>query len=232
MKRTIALLLAIMAILTTLTLTACGEKKDGNSDKDAASNADTNKEENKDNEKDPPKEAKYTDALAVLDAIWNTYADDDKFPALGGNRDAMVESKPGSFDLKAAEELTSSYLLPAENIASLKSMASLVNMMNGNTFSAAVFQTDGDLDALSKILVDAANKKQFICGAPETIVTLKVENYLIMAFGADGNVTTFKTNALAVEGVSLIHEGPITFSGGDNGNGGAGGFGGVVIPMG
>ena len=218
MKRIIALILALAAIFT---LTACGNG-DVDTSKDPATDAPEATQDN------TPAASSFEDPLAVLDAIWEKYTEDELFPALGGNRDAMVENAPGAFDFEnAAEELTSSFLLPEANMADLKAVATLVNMMNGNTFSAAVFETDGDLDALSQVLVDAANAKQFICGAPETMVTLKVGQYLIMVFGADGNVQTFKTHALELEGVSLIHEGPITFSGNPAG-GGLGG--GIIIP--
>lgn len=216
MKRIIALLLAIVAIFT---FTACSG--DENTDASNYSGAASGGNESV-SSASPSKESAYADAVAVLDAIWNSYADEDKFSSVGGNRDVMVENKPGSFNLSATEELTNSLLLPAGNIASIKSAASLIHMINANTFTSAVFQTDGNPDSLSRILVDAANAKQFICGAPQRIVTLKVDNYVIMAFGADDLIEAFKNYALAVEGVSLIHEGPITFTGG---------FGGV-IPMG
>lgn len=236
MKRIIAIIIALAA---SLTLVACSgdntSKPDNSSDTSMTNSADTSSEgtESKgdETEESKPVESAYADALAVLEAIWDNYPDDDKFSALGGNRDAMVEGKPGNFDLSATDEMTSSLLIPSSNIADMKTVASLVNMMNLNTFTSAVFQTDGDLEDLSQTLVDAANAKQFICGAPETIITLKIDNYLILALGADGNVQTFKTHALEVEGVALIHEGPITFNGGSS-SGGVGGVGGVVIPVG
>ena len=211
MKRIIALILAVMALLT---FTACGSNDADNTGAD---------------DKNKPAESVYVDSLAVLSAIWNTYAEDDKIPTLGGNRDAMVENAPGAFDLTASEELTSSLLLPAENIPELSSAASLIHMMNANTFTSAVFQTDGDLDALSQTLIDAANSRQFLCGIPEMIVTLKVENYVIMAFGNNELIETFKNHALDIEGITLIHEGPITFTGGSDA---VGGFGGIAIPIG
>ena len=202
MKRIIALSFAAM---TLLAFAACASK-----------GTDDNKQV----------ESDYKSSLEVLDAIWEKYSDDDKFPVLGGNRDAMVENKPGAFDLNAAADLTSMLLLPTENIAALKSAASMVHMINGNTFTAAVFETNVVPETFSQILVNAANAKQFVCGRPEMMVTLKIDNYVIMAFGTDGLTETFKDYALKVEGVTLIHSGPIVFNGGNTG-----GFSGVQIPI-
>ena len=201
MKRILALTLALVLMFT---FAAC------------------KKTETPEASKPETQEPAYADALAVLGAIWDTYSEDDKFPVVGGNRSSMGDGQPGAFDLTEAEELTSSLLLPEENIAQVKSAASMIHMMNSNTFTSAVFQTDTDPAQFSQILVDAANNRQFLCGIPETIVTLNVENFVIMAFGNGELMESFKNHALELDGVTLIHEGPIVYSGG----------GGIAIPMG
>lgn len=232
MKRILALLLAL---LTIFALTACGSGEDADASKESgatssgSNQAETSGTSDASDTSNTPDASAYADALAVLDAIWNQYPDEDKFSVLGGNRDAIVEGKPGAFDLSATVELTNSLLLPAEEIPNLQSAASLIHMLNGNTFTAAVFQTSTDLDILNQTMIDTANATQFICGAPERLVVLKVGNYLIMAFGTDDLTEAFQNHALEVEGITLLHNGPVVFNGGSN-NGG--GFGGVAIPVG
>lgn len=42
--------------------------------------------------------AAVDDALTILNAIWNTYSDEEKFPAAGGDSEHAVDGAPGSFD--------------------------------------------------------------------------------------------------------------------------------------
>ena len=228
MKRIIALILAALAILT---LAACsnGESKDtdkkandttnntpANDTTSAAEPVDTDPEGTEPADTDSAGSA-YADAVAVLEAAWAAYPEDDKFPVYGGSTDVAVEydGKPGPFTMTMTDEMGNSLHVPADIMPQIKSAASMIHMMNANTFTTAVFEVEGDINAFSTALVDGVNSTQWVCGIPETVITVKVDNYLIMAFGNGEIIENYKTAAMtAVNGASLVHEGPISFGGG------------------
>ena len=245
MKRISALILAVLA---TLTLSACSnnEPKDSGSKSDnsmsstptdnsssdtstdnSSSNTSTDNSssdtstDNSSSTSEPtdnkPSGSAYADAVAVLEAAWAAYPEDDKFPIFGGSTDVAVDydGKPGPFTISLKGEMGSFLHVPESIMPQIKSAASMINMMNANTFTCGAFEVDGDINAFSKALVDSVNSTQWMCGFPETVITIKVGNYLIMAFGHGEPIEKFKTAATtAVTGAALVHEGPVSFGGG------------------
>ena len=214
MKRIIALILAVMAILT---FAACSngdsndtEKNTGDTTNNTTSAADP---EGTDSAEKEPAGSAYADAVAVLEAAWAAYPEDDKFPVFGGSTDVAVEydGKPGPFTITAKDEMASHLHVPEAIMPQIKSAASVIHMINANTFTSAVFEVEGDIDAFSAALVESINNTHWVCGIPETVITVKVDNYLLMAFGNGEVIENFKTAATtAVEGAALVHEGPIS----------------------
>ena len=91
MKKFLTLLLAAAM---TLSLAACGSKNDGN-----ANGGDS----------------QPADALALLNTVWSSYADDDKFAVVGGDYDEanMTEDAPGRFGVEDGDTLDSMLGFPA-----------------------------------------------------------------------------------------------------------------------
>ena len=83
--------------------------------------------------------AAVDDALTILNAIWNTYSDEEKFPAAGGDSEHAVDGAPGSFDVSNADSLSYQLTFPADDASLIDSAASLVHMMNLNTFTCGAF---------------------------------------------------------------------------------------------
>ena len=223
MKRIIALILAAMAILT---FAACSNGESDDTDKKADDTSNSAPADDTTSAADPAgtdptdtdaAEPAYADAVAVLEAAWAAYPEDDKFPVFGGSTDVATEydGKPGPFTITMTDEMKSSIHVSDDIIPKIKSAASMIHMMNANTFTSAVFEVDGDIDAFSSSLVDSINNTQWLCGFPETVITVKVDSYLIMAFGNGEIVETFKTAVTtAIDGAAIVHEGPISFGGG------------------
>lgn len=211
MKRFFTLVLAAM---TALSLAACSsdDTKETNSRTDSSVT-----------EAQTPA---YDDPTAVLAAAWSAYPEGDKFPIFGGSTDIATEydGKPGPFTLTLTDELRGSLKVPESIIPQIKSAASMIHMMNANTFTCAAFEIDGDIDAFSSALVDSVNSTQWLCGFPETVITVKTGSYLIMAFGNGAVMQKFKTAVMSsVEGAALVHEGPVSFGGSNDG--------GIMIPV-
>ena len=224
MKRIIALILALMAILT---FAACSNGDSNDTEKNTGDTTNNTPADDTTSAADPagtdpadtdPADtdaagSAYADAVAVLEAAWAAYPEDDKFPVFGGSTDVAVEydGKPGPFTMTMTDEVKSHLHVPEAIIPQIKSAASVIHMINANTFTSAVFEVEGDIDAFSAALVEGINSTQWVCGIPETVITVKVDSYLIMAFGNGEVIETFKTAATtAVEGAALVHEGPIS----------------------
>lgn len=80
--------------------------------------------------------------------MWSTYTDDEKFPTSGGDYSEAnsKEDAPGVYDLTDRAAVDSALGLP--ETAKVDQAASLVHMMNQNTFTAAAYHCTDDADAL------------------------------------------------------------------------------------
>lgn len=236
MKRIFALILAAMA---TITLAGCSNNEP-NDNGSNPNNSTSDTADNSSSSSDPAdaelEGSAYADSLEVLEAAWSGYPEDDRFPIMGGSTDVAMQydSKPGPFTLTMTAELANSLKVPESLMPQIKNAASVIHMMNANTFTCGAFEVDGDINAFSTALVDSVNNTHWMCGIPETVITVKVGKYLIMAFGNGEVIQKFKAAATAVDGASLVHEGPISFGSGNTG-GNTGGDtlpgGGIVIPF-
>ena len=89
MKRTLSLMLALVMAVS---LMACGKKDDGKNNADAPA-----------------------DSLALLTKVWDSYTDDEKFPAAGGDYENPVEDAPGAVSIADADNLNYMLTLPVVN---------------------------------------------------------------------------------------------------------------------
>lgn len=229
MKKLIVLLLAASM---TASLTACGGSSTQGS---TAANTETSVESEIASETAAPEEtvaeslsetetaaeetgtdssaAVSSPEAALLSSIYNAFAEDQKFPIGGGDSANLVMDAPGAFDITNVEELESSLGFPSSQAANIDGAASMIHMMNANTFTGAAYHLiDGaDADAFAEAVKETVLAKQWICGMPDTLVILSADGYIITAYGNAELIENFKTTALsAVSGSELILETPIT----------------------
>lgn len=76
MKKIVSLALAMLLVLS---LAACGSKNSGAGD--------------------------VSDALTLLNTVWATYSEEEKFPVSGGDYDHPVDDAPGAFDISNADNM-------------------------------------------------------------------------------------------------------------------------------
>lgn len=182
---------AILALTLVLGLTACG----GN----AAQETEAVPVENP------------ASALEILENVWADYAEEEKFPVIGGSMAAPVDGAPGSYDL-ADENITYSLLIPADRLANVTEAASMIHMMNANTFTCAAFRLTGisaaDFGAAMK---DAVLNNQWMCGFPDSLLIRAIgDQYVIMAFGVNDAMTPFETHlSAAYPGAETLVNEPI-----------------------
>ncbi len=184
---------AVMALAMVLSLAACG----GNAAAETTA----------------PTEAAPAgpaSALEVLETVWAQYGDEEKFPVIGGSMAAPVDGAPGNYDI-ADENITYSLLIPAEQLANVTEAASMIHMMNANTFTCAAFKVSGvsaaDFGAAMK---DAILNNQWMCGFPDSLLIRSIGEYVVVAFGVNDAMTPFEAHLTAAyPGAETIASEPI-----------------------
>lgn len=148
--------------------------------------------------------------LEVLETVWETYAEDEMFAAMGGDMNNMVDNAPGTYDVKDAEGLDSVLGFPQASVALIDDAASLVHMMNANTFTAGAFHVTevDEVEMLAADIEDNIMNRQWMCGFPETLIIVQVgDATLVSAFGNGELIENFKTKLLAAyEGAEVLTE--------------------------
>ena len=149
---------------------------------------------------------KPTSALDVLETVWNTYGEDEKFPAVGGAfSDVDVkEDAPGAYDLTDRAEADRVLGLP--ETALVDQAASLVHMMNQNTFTAAAYHATDDPDALAQQLRDNIQQRQWMCGFPDKLAVAVVGDYVTAVYGAEDLVDGFMNHLTGIYGVTAVYD--------------------------
>ncbi len=215
MKKFITLMLAAAMMAT---LASCASNKNDAEDTTVADTtvADTTvADETEPEETEGENNAtEATGALAVVNGIWSTYAEEEMFPCGGGDSENMNFEGPGSFNIANTDELDGTLGLPADLAASLESAASFMHMMNANTFTGACYELkEGtDVAAFAETLKTNILARRWMCGIPETLVIINIDNeYVISAFGASDIIETLKTKVAGVHAsASVVVETAVT----------------------
>jgi len=184
MKRITTIVLVISMVLS---LAACGSKQAGG-------------------------EATGQTPLQILETVWETYLDSEKFPIMGGGPefDQSVMDVPGAFALTDGEMIDSILGFPDSSLALIDEAASIMHAMNQNTFTAGAYHVSnpGDVEMLISDLEDNIMSRQWMCGFPDTLIIVKVDaNTLISAFGEATIIENFKDKVLAeYTGAEVVSE--------------------------
>ncbi|MBO5170075.1 MAG: hypothetical protein J6B70_04975 [Oscillospiraceae bacterium] len=152
----------------------------------------------------------YASSLELLDAVWNAFPEDARFPA-GGGDEAHDTNGPGAFDVKAYGE-TFQYLILLDDGLMDKltgDAATLMHMMNTNTFCSAVMQLQEDEDpaAFAESYKTIVQSNHWMCGFPDTVVVLNLGSFVLTAYGKNDPIQSFKDIAVSL-GAQLLVEAP------------------------
>lgn len=157
--------------------------------------------------------SQYADSLEILNKVVESYDENDLFAMYGGDQQNAVMDGPGKFDISKTEELDYTLGLPADQFSNIEDAASMVHLMNANTFTAAAYRLKEDVDgsAFADSVKSGILARQWICGQPDTLIIIDVDGrYVITAYGEAQIMETFKNNALgALDGAQVITETPI-----------------------
>ena len=138
--------------------------------------------------------------------MWNDFGEDEKFAVIGGGpeQENMVDDAPGAYDLTDRSLAEINLVLPES--AQVDEAASLIHMMNANTFTAAAYHATGDTAELAQQLRDNIMNRQWMCGFPDKLVVAEVGEYVVTVFGANELVDTFMTHLNGIYGVSATYD--------------------------
>ncbi len=179
MKKIVSL---VLALTMAFAMTACG----GSSTPETTVPAETN----------TPSANVPGSALEVLETVWNAYGEEEKFPVIGGSMAAPVDGAPGNFDL-ADENISFNLLIPADQLTNVTEAASMIHMMNANTFTGSAYKlADGVSAADFAAAMEAAIQgNQWMCGFPEELVITSIGGtYVTVAFGVADVMEAYKTH--------------------------------------
>ena len=171
MKKLIALMLAMTLALS---LTACGGGNNGGAAAD---------------------DTEGKTAVDILNDAWAVYEEDEKFAIAGGDYENMVMDAPGAVNVSDGETLDALLGFPAASADKLDDAASMMHMMNQNTFTAGVYHVAeaGDVQAVADAVKENIMNRQWMCGFPDDLVVYSVgTNYVVAVFGAEDVVDNFE----------------------------------------
>lgn len=150
-------------------------------------------------------------ALEMLETVWAEYAEEEKFPIIGGSMAAPVDNAPGAFDL-ADESLNYLLLVPADQTANITEAASMIHAMNTNTFTCSAFKLSGTTAAdFGAAMKNAVLSNQWMCGFPDRLLIRAIgDEYVVVAFGVNDAMDPFETHLTAAyPGAATIASEPI-----------------------
>lgn len=153
-------------------------------------------------------------ALELLNNVWAGYADAEKFSAAGGDatEENMTMDGPGKFGVEDAEMLDVMLGLPASAAEKIDDAASLMHMMNANTFTCGAYHAvaSADVSAIADEIIANIGVRQWMCGFPEELLVMTVGDYVIAAFGAKDLLDVFEANTLkAYDMMQVVYREPI-----------------------
>lgn len=177
MKKIVSLALAMLLVLS---LAACGSKNSGTGD--------------------------VSDALTLLNTVWATYSEEEKFPVSGGDYDHPVDDAPGAFDISNADNMDYMLGFPGPSVANLVDAASLMHMMNANTFTCGALRAANadEVEGLAQDMRDAIQSKQWMCGFPDKLVVFTYDRYVVALYGNEDLVNTFRDKLTAAYGDAVV----------------------------
>ena len=179
MKKVISVLLVAMLVLS---FAACGAGDKGDNT-------------------DKGNESTIASPVELLNSVWATYAEEEKFMAAGGDFTEANQNPegPGVYGLEDVEGFTTVTNFPAESMDKIDAAATLVHM-NASTMTVAAYHVvEGtDMAALADEVKAGVMNAHWMCGFPEKLVIVTVEDYMVSYFGNGEIVDTFTGKLTAV----------------------------------
>lgn len=148
------------------------------------------------------------DSADVLNKVVSTYAEEEKFFAMGGDFSNPVDNAAGIYSLEDKESVVATLHISEDLIGQIDEAASFMHAMNANTFTSAAFHlTDAkSAETFAASLKDSITSTQWMCGIPEKLVmyTINGGEYVVYAVGAADLLDNFSAKLVAVYGEAAV----------------------------
>lgn len=145
-------------------------------------------------EPEEPAEVKISSPSELINSAWALFSDDEKFPVAGGDfSSGDVVDGAGPFSLDNPDELDRLTGFPASEVGKIDSAASMIHMMNTNTFSTGAYHVvEGtDTAALCKSIRDNIASIRWMCGFPDKFIVAEVGDYIVSAYGLEDLIDSY-----------------------------------------
>ena len=146
-------------------------------------------------------------SLEILEKVWAEYGEDEKFPVMGGNIEDVVDNAPGNCNMEYAENLNFNLVVPADQIANVTEAATMIHMMNANTFTGGVVKLAEGVDAaaFATAMRDAIQGNMWMCGFPDKLMVATIgDTYVVIAFGVNDAMNPFQEKLTSVYPEAVI----------------------------
>lgn len=205
------ILMSLCVACTIALMTGCNgalENTDANNNDNTEVSSDAENENHEENNEENTEEdiaINNATSIDVLQNVWDQMDENNKFPCYGGGIENSVEGAAGEVLVTDTNMLINTLLVPEDVIGSTVEAASLVHMMNSNTFTSAAIKVDGIStdDAANKIL-DCFMNNQFMCGIPEKITIAVYGDFVIYSYGEGEIVDNFMGGISVLNGAEIV----------------------------
>ena len=222
MKKILAL---ILAFAMALSLAACGDtpaENPDNTDAPSVGGEDYVDEVDRDDVPEAEDMNPITSAASAINRVWELMPEDFKPMTFGGDYENNVENEAAPHTIEdGGAELDSSIGYPADMIDKIDDAAALRHMMNVNSFTCGAYGLidASDAQAVCDGIVNSLMNRSYLCGAPQVLVVIKVDNFIINAFGAEDIINAFVTAAQEAYGdhCNVLYNESMEGAHGDNG---------------
>lgn len=196
--------------LTTLLLTGCGSKTPAPT---TPSTTQTTTPAPTAPAETAPAQTAVPTPLEILTTVWEALPEDSRFPATGGDMGEELVEGPGALTLDNTEPLIYTLLVPEEKASNVKEAASLLHMMNANTFTCGVFRVE-DISAadFGLAMKERILSNQWMCGFPDRLIIATFgDDTVLSMFGKEGTITPFLEQLTKAFGdhMTLVADSPI-----------------------
>lgn len=210
MKKLLALILALVMMLTFV---ACGSKEEV---KDDTTNDVTGDTEDTGKTEDPaPAGLKdVADApIDILNNIWNKVPEDNRFFVGGGDAENSVMGGAGLVKDPAAFQFP--YLIPESEVSKIDNAASIMHGMIVNNFAAIAlhYTNKADVEASAKAIEESYTTARWDCGFPERLYIVQIGNETIVAMrGLNDALNVFIpaiSEAYSADSIKVLFDAPV-----------------------